>query len=82
MRSSRCARMQVIADLPADLLPRRVLRREPAAAYIGLSADTLDIARRDGWGPKVIKLGDRAIGFRVCDLDAWLESRVDEHTKT
>ena len=52
----------------------RVLRSPEAAAYIGLSESTLAKRRLYGLPPSFLKLGGRAIGYAIEDLDAWLES--------
>ena len=51
----------------------RILRTRPAARYVGLSASTLEKMRLNGGGPKFIRLGGRAIGYDVRDLDDWLD---------
>ena len=54
-----------------------VLRTPEAANYIGLSPSTLTKMRLRGGpdAPPFVKLGGRAVGYAVCDLDRWLESR-------
>ena len=52
--------------------PRRVLRTDAAAAYVGLSASTLEKRRLTGGGPRFIRLGGRSIGYEIAALDAWL----------
>jgi predicted DNA-binding transcriptional regulator AlpA len=53
-----------------------ILTGRDAARYIARSRSFLRIARMHGRGPDYIQLGSRAIGYRLRDLDAWLESRV------
>jgi Predicted transcriptional regulator len=56
--------------------PRRKVLRTPAAAdYLGLSPSTLEKARRHGGGPPFIRLGGRAVGYAVADLDRWLDGQ-------
>lgn len=52
-----------------------VLRPAHAAEYVGLSLATLARMRCDGGGPVVTQLNQKAIGYTVADLDAWLASR-------
>ena len=52
-----------------------VLRPRAAAEYLGLSVELMRRWRRAGDGPRFIKLGERAIGYRAEDLNAWLVSR-------
>lgn len=54
----------------------RVVSEVVAAEYIGLSTDTLKRACARGEGPRRIKLSTRRIGYRLRDLDAWLDQRV------
>ena len=59
---------------------KRVLRAPEAAKYIGLSESTLAKRRLYGHPPAFLKLGGRAIGYAIDDLDAWLESCRREST--
>ena len=52
--------------------PRRVLRTEAAATYVGLSPSTLEKRRLTGGGPRFIRLGARAVGYEIQALDEWL----------
>ena len=54
--------------------PKRVLRAPEAATYTGLSESTLAKRRLHGLPPQYLRLGGRAIGYAIDDLDAWLES--------
>lgn len=54
---------------------RRVLRTKPAAEYLGFAESTLEKLRLSGAGPRFIRLGTRAVGYDVADLDAWLKTR-------
>lgn len=58
-----------------------ILDERQAARYIGMSVSFLQQSRCPGTpchgkGPKFLRIGDRAIRYRVADLDAFLESRV------
>jgi predicted DNA-binding transcriptional regulator AlpA len=57
------------------ILRQRILRQREAAKYIGLAESTLEKRRGTGDGPRFVKLGTRAIGYDVRDLDAWLEEQ-------
>ena len=50
------------------------LNVDEAAAYVGLSASTLNKLRVFGGGPVFLKLG-RRVAYDVSDLDAWLSER-------
>ena len=54
---------------------QRVLRTPEAAHYVGIAAATLEKLRKAGGGPRFLRIGLRAIGYDVADLDAWLDAR-------
>ena len=54
---------------------KRILRTPKAAEYLGISESWLEKKRLEGGGPPYIKLGHRAVGYDIDDLDRWLESR-------
>lgn len=64
-------------NIPKPPMPLR-LRVKDAAAYIGLSASTLNKYRLLGQGPRFIKAGPRCVLYAINDLDDWLA----EHTHT
>jgi predicted DNA-binding transcriptional regulator AlpA len=53
----------------------RVLRTPEAAAYVGLSASTLEKFRLSGEGPTYHKAGLKIVVYRPEDLDGWLRAR-------
>jgi predicted DNA-binding transcriptional regulator AlpA len=60
-----------LADLPPDIL------RPPAAARaLSVSESLLKKWRLAGEGPRVVRLGARAIGYRCADLAEWVDGRV------
>lgn len=60
----------------AAMAPRGVLREKAASAYVGLSVRDLQRKRTEGGGPPYVRLGTRAVGYAVADLDAWLKART------
>lgn len=56
---------------------RRVLRTREASEYVALSTSNLEKMRARGRGPRFIRLGKRAVGYRIEDLDAWLDGRSE-----
>ena len=56
-----------------------VLTTREAAAHLTLAKSTIERMRITGEGPRFLKLGG-AVRYRVCDLDAWLESRLTNST--
>jgi predicted DNA-binding transcriptional regulator AlpA len=66
---------------PPDGVPqRRVLRTPDAAKYIGLTASTLEKKRLTGDGPRFVRIGTRAVGYTVDDLDAYIEAGLRRST--
>jgi predicted DNA-binding transcriptional regulator AlpA len=63
---------------PPENIPTRsdILREPDAARYVGMSRSYLRIARMHGRGPAYVRIGVRAIGYRLCDLETWLASRL------
>jgi predicted DNA-binding transcriptional regulator AlpA len=61
---------------------KRILRTPEAAEYVGLSRSTLEKKRLAGDGPRSIRLGGRAVGYDVRDLDAWLDEQRAESEPT
>ena len=52
-------------------MPPGLLTTSEAAAYYGISAGTMANWRSQGTGPTFNKIGDRRVGYRVADLDAF-----------
>jgi hypothetical protein len=59
--------------------PHGPLNTRQAAAYVGLSASSLNKMRCNGSGPAYRKLG-RRITYYPADLDCWLEQRRSTST--
>ena len=55
--------------LPQD--PGALLDTPAAAAFLRLSTNTLIAWRHERRGPKYLKLGDRAVRYRLADLIAF-----------
>ena len=56
-------------------MTRRVLRQPAASDYVGLAQSTLEKKRLDGTGPRFIRIGIRAVGYAIEDLDAYIDAR-------
>jgi predicted DNA-binding transcriptional regulator AlpA len=63
-------------ELPPDIARQRVLDERTAAEFIGLSHMTLERMRKLGTAPRHLALSPRRLGYRVCDLLAWLDTRA------
>jgi len=59
---------------------RRILRQRDAARYIALAESTLEKLRGTGGGPPFVRLGARAIGYDIVDLDLWIEAQKRNNT--
>ncbi|MEM8575730.1 MAG: helix-turn-helix domain-containing protein [Pseudomonadota bacterium] len=58
------------SDKPSDLLTCAEV-----AELVGLSVNTLKVHRREGTGPKHVRLGHRTVRYRRGDVDAWVQER-------
>jgi predicted DNA-binding transcriptional regulator AlpA len=63
-------------DLPHDIARQRVLDERAAAEFVGLSSVTLERMRKLGVAPKHLVLSPRRLGYRICDIIAWLDERA------
>ncbi|POS05148.1 DNA-binding protein [Burkholderia gladioli] len=54
--------------------PRSIMRMPALLERIGLSESEVRRRIKSGTFPRPVKLGPRAIGFVVADVDAWLDS--------
>lgn len=59
---------------------RRILRQREAAQYVALAESTLEKFRSVGGEPRFVRLGGRAIGYDVRDLDVWIERQKRSST--
>lgn len=57
-----------------------ILRTPDAACAIGLGIPTLEKMRLRGDGPPFVRLGPKAVGYRIADLERWLADRVVSST--
>lgn len=55
-------------------LAPRVVRRTGAAQYLGVSVKLLEVMAMKGEGPRVLRLGRRAVGYDVRELDRFVEA--------
>ena len=59
--------------------PPAALKTPTAAAYLNIQPATLEQWRWNGKGPRYVKIG-RAVRYRICDLDAFLDLNVFSNT--
>ena len=56
-----------------------ILRPDAAAAYLGISKNTLyRWLREKPTFPRLIKIGERCSGWRGAELDAWLDAQAQK----
>lgn len=56
-------------------LPSAVLRRQDVEKLTGLARSTIYDMVRKGAFPPPIRLGSRAVGWRLAEVEDWLASR-------
>jgi len=57
-----------------NTLDDRLIDEKAAANFLGYTPRFLQSRRIKGNGPIYIKLGDRAVRYRISDLVAWVEN--------
>jgi predicted DNA-binding transcriptional regulator AlpA len=57
-----------------------ILTEREVCNWLGVSEPTLFRHRRDGTGPKFIRLSARRVGYRHSAVEAWLSQREQQHT--
>ncbi len=73
----KAAAIQALNNLPFDLGRNRVLDAATSAAYWGVSLPHWRRLYRAGKVPCPIKIGDRKLGWRICQLADGLAKRAD-----
>lgn len=54
--------------------PRELINERQAAAYLGVSVATLRRWRRLGKPPAWVKLGDKLVRYRACELERFVSA--------
>jgi predicted DNA-binding transcriptional regulator AlpA len=57
-------------------LPSEVVRPAEAALVLSVSLSLLKKWRAEGAGPRFVRLGGRAIGYRRADLSDWIVAQI------
>ncbi len=60
--------------MDGELIGRKVLRLPEVCQVSGLSRSTIYKKIAEGGFPAPVRLSSRAVGWRLADLDAWIES--------
>ncbi|MFN9072336.1 MAG: helix-turn-helix transcriptional regulator [Hyphomonadaceae bacterium] len=78
--SPKCAPTQVKVEPPPrkslSSLPSEVVRPAEAALVLSVSLSLLKKWRAEGAGPRFVRLGGRAIGYRRADLSDWIVAQI------
>jgi predicted DNA-binding transcriptional regulator AlpA len=53
----------------------KVLNRREAIQHLGLSERTFQRLEASGDGPPKTRLSEGRVGYRVCELEGWLDAR-------
>ena len=65
-------------ELPPEIARQRVVDERTAAEFVGLSAVTLERLRKLEGAPRHVRLSERRLGYRICDLLTWLDARASD----
>jgi predicted DNA-binding transcriptional regulator AlpA len=60
----------------------QILSEREVCNWLGISEPTLFRHRRDGTGPKFIRLSSRRVGYRHSAVEAWLSRREQQAQST
>lgn len=55
----------------------RVLTAASASKLLTISIPVMERWRREGTGPRFIRLSARRVGYRIADLRAWMAEREE-----
>lgn len=62
--------------LAEALASRRQVSGEAAAEFLGISIRKLEKYRREGDGPKFVRLSHKLVRYRICDLLEFQEQHI------
>jgi prophage regulatory protein len=54
----------------------KILRRKDVESMVGLSRSTIYKLMNQGLFPKAIRLGPRAVGWRISDIENWINQQA------
>lgn len=57
-----------------------LLTSEEVSEMLSISPRTLEGWRTSGEGPKYIRIGGRAVRYRLEDIQAWVDANTHQHT--
>lgn len=59
----------------------QILRRKEVEIMIGLSRSTIYKLMSEGTFPKAIRLGQRAVGWRLSEINDWIDERAEKQSQ-
>lgn len=74
--STGSAKVEPVPRKSLSTLPSEVVRSAEAALVLSVSLSLLKKWRAEGAGPRFVRLGGRAIGYRRADLSDWIAARI------
>jgi len=66
-------------DLPPDVSPARLLRLPAIMRLTGLGRSTIYRMIANKQFPSPCKIGDRAVAWRLIEIEAWIDHRPSTH---
>jgi predicted DNA-binding transcriptional regulator AlpA len=60
----------------------RLISRTELCTLAGIALSTAEAWARNGIGPAPVKIGPRRVGYRMAEVDAFLEGRLQETAST
>ena len=70
------AKVEPVPRKSLGALPSEVVRPAEAASLLSVSLSLLKKWRVQGGGPRFVRLGGRAIGYRRADLSDWIAAQI------
>lgn len=60
---------------PSAKSGHQIIRMQDAARMVGLSAKHIRTLEKQGKFPERVQLGPRSVGYRLKDLESWIDGR-------
>ena len=80
--SRRQAPTKPAEPLTALLAEKRQVPQDEAAEFLGVSTRKMEKMRREGDGPKFVRVSSKLVRYRICDLIEYQESHLHENNST
>jgi len=66
-------------SLDSLLAQKRQVPQKDAAEFLGVSLRKMEKMRREGDGPKFVRLSSKLVRYRICDLIEFQEQHLQEN---